>query len=454
MLLKHRFQTIIAQKSFGFLLGLAAFIIIMVLGELFVAVQRQDAETRLHINKVAYASAVRARIERELNSLLYLNSGLSSYLVVNNDKLKDDELNDILAVLYRSSRHVRNFGIAEGYRLTYVYPKKGNERAIGLYYPDQTAEWPLIRKVIASGKPALAGPIKLVQGGSGLVYRVPIMICDDYWGLLSTVIDIDSLFKAIADQTQDENFSYALRSHAIAGIESKPLTGDQSLFQQKESVIQEIEIPGGRWSLAVLARSNDLLLTMALVQRLASLLLGSMLGWLLYSLIRNRGELARLVMFDSLTGLPNRRMLQEHFQMAAAHQQRSPKDNLVLLFLDLDGFKKINDTYGHKAGDAVLKATAERVRSMIRTNDTVARWGGYEFIVLLEQVAMPHMKELVRRLREQIESPIIFEGHQLTVGVSIGVEVCPDSGAELDDIIKHADHAMYEDKSVRKSMRC
>ena len=452
MLLKHRFQTIIAQKSFGALLGLAAFIIIMVLGELFVAVQRHDAETRLHINKMAYSSMVRARVERELNSLLYLNSGLSSYLVVNNNKLKGDELNNILAELYRSSRHVRNFGIAEGYRLTYIYPQKGNERAIGLYYPNQTAEWPLIKKIITSGKPALAGPIKLVQGGSGLVYRVPLMIDDNYWGLLSTVIDTDSLIKAISDQTQDTNFSYALRSHDIVGTESKSLTGDQSLFQLKDSVIQEIEIPGGRWSLAVLARSNDLLLTMALVQRLASLLLGSMLGWLLYSLIRNRGELARLVMFDSLTGLPNRRMLQEHFQMAAAHQQRSPKDNLVLLFLDLDGFKKINDTYGHKAGDAVLKATAERVRSMIRTNDTVARWGGDEFIVLLEQVAMPHMKELVRRLREQIESPIIFEGHQLTVGVSIGVEVCPDSGAELDDIIKHADHAMYEDKSVRKSM--
>lgn len=73
--------------------------------------------------------------------------------------------------------------------------------------------------------------------------------------------------------------------------------------------------------------------------------------------------------------------------------------------------------------------------------------------MLLEQVSMPHLEELIRRLREQIELPVTFEGLQLTVGVSIGVEVCPDSGAELDDIIKHADHAMYEDKSVRKSMK-
>lgn len=124
-------RPLIASPRFGLVVALGVFLLLVLLGELFVSIDQREAKTRLTSETLAHASELRGRIERELNSLLYLNSGLSSYLVVRRDNIQEAEVSDILAVLHRSSRHVRNFGIAIGDQLIYVYPKAGNEAAIG-----------------------------------------------------------------------------------------------------------------------------------------------------------------------------------------------------------------------------------------------------------------------------------------------------------------------------------
>ncbi len=446
-----KLQNLMSNQRFAWVVALCVFVVCVLLGEMFVSIQEREANIKRNIETVSYASTLRSRVERELNALLFLNSGLGSYLVVRNDSLQGKEVNDILAVLYRSSQHVRNFGVAVGYRLTYVHPLEGNQSAVGLYYPDQPKQWPMIQKIVASKKPALAGPIALVQGGNGLIYRAPLFIGGKYWGLLSTVIDADSLFQSIFEQTTDGNFVFALRSKEVMGIEDKAILGDQSLFARPGGVVQDIDIPGGRWVLAVQARRNNFLLDMTTAQRMVSVLLGGLIAWLLYLLMCHRTELSRLVMFDTLTGLPNRRLLQDRYRMVVARHQRHPQQLCALLFLDLDGFKKINDDHGHKAGDAVLQETAQRVRTLVRANDTVARWGGDEFVLLIDNMTQTHLNTLMVRLREAVEVPIDFEGHSLVVGASIGVAVYPEKGAELEDLLKIADQNMYHDKAQRKA---
>jgi len=440
----------LVSRLYALASAVVVFVLILGIGEVFLRTQTQEAEDAAHIEAISRAATLRARVERELNALLYISSGLGGYLVVRNDSLRAKEVNDILSVLYRNARHVRNFGIAVGYRLTYVYPHAGNEKAIGLYYPDQPDQWPVIRRIVDSGVPALAGPLQLVQGGSGLVYRVPLSIDGRYWGMLSTVIDADSFFKAIFAESAESQRECAIRGKDGLGKKGEAVFGDMALFDRPENVVQEIDIPGGRWIIAVAPTISTYQRDLSLVVRLISVVLGGLIGWMMHMLMRNRSELADLAMYDALTGLPNRLLMEDRADMALARQRRHPDQLCAMLFFDLDGFKDINDRHGHKAGDAVLRATAERARATVRRNDTVARWGGDEFIVLLEDVSQGTLDALQQRLRDEIETPVEFEGLTLRVGVSIGVAIFPDNGANLDDLVKMADGGMYRDKSRRK----
>lgn len=438
------------SRLHAFLAAALALLVVLALGEMTQRVQSMDRDNERRMATIAHAAVLRAKVERELNSLLYLSSGLGSYLMVRNDSIQAGEINDILAMLHRSSRHVRNFGVAIGDRLTYVYPLKGNEKAIGLNYREQPAQWPVIRKIIEDGRAALAGPVDLVQGGHGIIYRVPLFIDGKYWGLLSTVIDTDTFFAAIFDDVDNGRYRLALRGKDGSGRGGDRVWGDLAAFDQPDAAIQEIDVPGGHWAIAVAAAAVEPPRKADIIIRLLSGMLGALIAWMLYALIRNRAELAHRALYDDLTGLPNRILLEDRANMAFARQHRSQEQLCALLFLDLDGFKGINDDYGHKAGDAVLRATADRAKAAVRVNDTVARWGGDEFIVLMENVSREMLDSLMARLRASLETPVEFEGRKLKVGISMGLALHPDMGGDLDEALKIADQRMYEDKLARR----
>ena len=436
---------------FAIMAAALSFLLILTLGELLLGSYLHDRDTKHHLDTVARASLLRAKVETELNSVLYLSSGLGSYLLVRNDTIDRREVNDILAVLHRSSHHVRNFGIAVGYRLTYVFPLCGNEQAIGLYYPDQADQWPGIQKVIEDGKPALTGPLNLVQGGRGIVFHVPLFLEGRYWGLLSTVINADELFSSINQEADEGRYRFALRGKDGTGRSGEPIWGDPSLFDEPNSVVQDIDIPGGSWAIAVKAAPVTSPQFIQTIVRLISIAIGSLIAWLLHALIRNRSELARHALYDNLTALPNRVLLEDRAEMAFARQSRTPGQLCALLFIDLDRFKDINDDFGHKAGDAVLKATAARAKAAVRSNDTVARWGGDEFIILLENITPEMIETLIVRLRASLQAPIEFEGQSLTIGASIGMAIHPEGGGDLDETLKIADQRMYDDKLSKRN---
>ncbi len=162
---------------------------------------RQLEESRQRL--MSRAGEVRALLLGELNASLHLATGLASYISARDGRIDTAELEPWLRGLLRQSGLLRNIGLAPNNRISYVYPLAGNEAALGLYYPDQPQQWPAVQAVIASGKPLLAGPLPLVQGGRGLVYRVPVFLDDRaYWGLISTVIDYDRLY-SLADRAAD-----------------------------------------------------------------------------------------------------------------------------------------------------------------------------------------------------------------------------------------------------------
>lgn len=165
---------------------------------------------------------------------------------------------------------------------------------------------------------------------------------------------------------------------------------------------------------------------------------------------RERRALERLAFFDPLTELPNRALLGDRLEQALLKSNRSGAP-VALIFMDLDDFKGVNDALGHAIGDALLRAVAERLRRSVRAGDTVARWGGDEFIVLLPSITRAEdAAGVARAILEGLRAPFIFSGYHLYSGASLGVSVFPDTASDADDLIKHADAALYEVKNSDK----
>jgi diguanylate cyclase (GGDEF)-like protein len=173
---------------------------------------------------------------------------------------------------------------------------------------------------------------------------------------------------------------------------------------------------------------------------------------MLHVAARDHGKmLEALALNDPLTGLANRRLLAERMSMALAHARRN-KGAMALVYLDLDGFKQINDTLGHSAGDVLLKMVAGRLVATVREEDTVARLGGDEFMIALRDVGDADRAATVAlKVIEAVSLPYDIEGHTVRITTSAGISIYPVHGEDADSLMKSADLALYEAKHAGKN---
>ncbi|MES3007649.1 MAG: diguanylate cyclase [Pseudomonadota bacterium] len=149
---------------------------------------------------------------------------------------------------------------------------------------------------------------------------------------------------------------------------------------------------------------------------------------------------------DALTGLANRALFQDRLQSIMARVRREHA-RFAVLYIDLDNFKDVNDAYGHGIGDQLLQEVARRLRGCIRESDTIARFGGDEFVVLLDSIVLPsHAMHVARKINAALAFPFELNGQQLQVRPSIGVAVYPEDGDDATELLRHADEAMYASK--------
>jgi diguanylate cyclase (GGDEF)-like protein len=162
---------------------------------------------------------------------------------------------------------------------------------------------------------------------------------------------------------------------------------------------------------------------------------------------RAEEQIRQLAFYDPLTRLPNRRLLEERLGTAITLATRQ-RTGLAVIVLDLDFFKRINDSLGHAAGDALLVEVARRMRECVRAADTVARPGGDEFMLVLPETGAEGAAHLAAKLVAGLAAPLRLEGHTLTVGCSLGISLFPDNGTDASVLIAHADTAMYRAKQA------
>jgi diguanylate cyclase (GGDEF)-like protein len=169
------------------------------------------------------------------------------------------------------------------------------------------------------------------------------------------------------------------------------------------------------------------------------------------SLIRDKERQTELAVRDGLTGLYNRRAFNELLAQAVAREDRQG-GRFGLLILDLDHFKKLNDTFGHPAGDAALKGAAEVLKQHLRRGDQAARYGGEEFVVILPGTDEAGAQHLAERVREAVEkNRLVFEGAKLSLTASFGLAMWPGDGKEPDALLASADRALYAAKQAGRN---
>ncbi|MDR7276929.1 GGDEF domain-containing protein [Catenuloplanes atrovinosus] len=241
----------------------------------------------------------------------------------------------------------------------------------------------------------------------------------------------------------DQALAGALRTHT-SGV-----TGDDYFSAHA--------VAGSDWRLVMTAPQASLLAPVESTGRVAWQLFAAFAAAMLaivligLSALARSARLARARLHDALTGLPNRALILERVDEAVAARRRTrpggSEGMVAVLFLDLDGFKPVNDAYGHAAGDALLKQVAARLTDTIRPEDTAGRFGGDEFLVLCRGLPdRDDARAIADRIRRRISEPYDVGGHTVIIGASIGIAVLDDGAQEPDALIHSADLALYRAK--------
>lgn len=270
-----------------------------------------------------------------------------------------------------------------------------------------------------------------VHQTSGVQSMVPVELAD------GDVVDIPQGVIVNAATTTDPQLRALIERRGVRDALYTPL-------RRGEQLVGTLFVGGHSDSTGRDFGVTELKAFQASAQGLASRLDSSHLERIVAELSSREAELTHRVLHDPMTGLANRLFFNERVEAAA----RSAEGELMaVLFIDLDNFKGVNDTYGHAAGDLVLVTVAQRLRECLRGADTAARLGGDEFAVILEHVKHPGEAARVgERILEAVREPVFYEGHHLPFGASIGAAVSPTGGADHAGVVRTADEAMYEAK--------
>lgn len=167
--------------------------------------------------------------------------------------------------------------------------------------------------------------------------------------------------------------------------------------------------------------------------------------------INAKKEINYLAYYDTLTGLPNRRCFKNQLEESVSLACRLQKV-IAVIFLDLDSFKAVNDTIGHKGGDELLKEVASRLSASVRRYDVVSRFGGDEFLIMMPQISyLDDVKKLISQIMDVFTKPIVIDDHKFNITASAGVSIYPFDGEDVETLVKNADMAMYESKAKNKN---
>lgn len=369
--------------------------------------------------------------------------------------------------LIKSIGGIENLQLAPDGIISNIYPLEGNETAIGydIVSTPKFKEEALLS--IKNHSLFVIGPVSLVQGGVAVISRAPIFLHKGtqrelFWGFSSAVIYLDALLEATQlKQLESEGYQYSLSRQHAATEETIVLSASATPLSDIQASTNLI-LPVGTWTLRISRDLGSQLKQRTLIGYGISFSVAFLLSIALYAILiqplklrtlvkEKTAELQKLAYNDPLTGLPNRRFLQDSLSKILHNNQRRKRVSAFIYF-DLDNFKRINDTIGHDVGDQVLVIAAERLNKLKGISDLVVRLGGDEFGILLGDIGdKAQAAEQANRILESIRAPIKMDSRDYNLSTSLGIAMIPEHGYDLVTIMQNADMALYQAKQKGKN---
>lgn len=393
-----------------------------------------------------------SQINAVVAGLLHKTETLSA-LVVQSDG-ETQNFDKVAAIIFDSPALV-NVLLAPDGIVCNVYPKQGNERVIG--YDLLGAGEGNIEAIMAkeSGQLIFGGPFNLVQGGQALVGRLPVYLDEPdgnkrFWGLVSVTLEYPRVLDDIhLSEFESAGFLYEIWRINPDTNEKQIIAKSTENISEHISYIEEyVPILNAGWYFRIAPARQWYGYPETWLMIFAGISISFLIAITSQKNIElklMRTELENMARIDALTQVFNRRYFMD---LAAIQVQRSMrlKNSCFIIMMDIDHFKKINDTYGHTTGDKVLENIAQRMKHLTRPYDLIGRYGGEEFIMLISDLDKQALLNVVERIRLSInENPIEIERNNINVSASFGVA----DATALDDFetgIKLADSALYTAK--------
>lgn len=401
---------------------------------------QKDRRTIAKLNAVTYGQ----RIENDIENEIEITDTLKQVLINGNGQI----INFSKIAENLMSYSIQSVQLAPNGVVTEIYPEEGNETGkIDLLKDSKRGEISNYAK--DHNITIIQGPIKLKQGGSGLVVRNPIYLEDKngqeyFWGFTIAVLRVPEIFEDSTNALSKFKYNYRLSREASV-LDKKYVEVDANCDKMIRPVTYNLTVGKEKWKLEIMPRagwSNSTTLYLIFFGGLSLVLLLTGLTIVLFLLDERRVELKELAHKDGLTKLYNRYGFDE---MAEKMISKNPKEHCVAVLLDVDDFKLINDMYGHAYGDKALISLSENMQKFFPSSALLGRNGGDEFCILLPNCTMEEVKE---SLIEFTKTPKTFsyKGQTYSFCISLGYAEYPNNAIERSQLMRCADTALYEVK--------
>lgn len=401
---------------------------------------QKDRRTIAKLNAVTYGQ----RIENDIENGIEITDTLKQVLINGNGQI----INFSKIAENLMSYSIQSVQLAPNGVVTEIYPEEGNETGkIDLLKDSKRGEISNYAK--DHNITIIQGPIKLKQGGSGLVVRNPIYLEDKngqeyFWGFTIAVLRVPEIFEDSTNALSKFKYNYRLSREASV-LDKKYVEVDANCDKMIRPVTYNLTVGKEKWKLEIMPKagwSNSTTLYLIFFGGLSLVLLLTGLTIVLFLLDERRVELKELAHKDGLTKLYNRYGFDE---MAEKMISKNPKEHCVAVLLDVDDFKLINDMYGHAYGDKALISLSENMQKFFPSSALLGRNGGDEFCILLSNCTMEEVKE---SLIEFTKTPKTFsyKGQTYSFCISLGYAEYPNNAIERSQLMRCADTALYEVK--------
>ena len=437
--------------------GLLTFVIALVITTIIAVIYMRAASNARRDRAQFLVESSAQKIQAEIQRREYITRMLeievsSSKGVITSDNFQvtsEEVFNDFLDIV--------DISLAPNGVVSYIYPlDNGMAARTNLFEDGVQGVYSDYSKM--SGTPIIMAPVTLDSGEYGIIIRRPIYTSQEktehtFWGFASVTLNQSAFLNSVNLKGLGEaGYEYRLTCKA-------PITGDERLIMEysEKALVAPVEamistVGGDAWYLQIEPTNNwsdplEVLVALVLAVIISSLAAFGASSYV--SMKANAKQLEILSYRDALTNLNNPRSYQEH--MEELSKKKLPYG---LIFMDLNDFKQVNDTYGHEAGDALLNIVAKRLQNSIREKDMAFRIGGDEFVVVIHgNYDKKFFEGVIARMRQNVAREVVLPNVTLQVSISAGYARCPEDGTKFEEVVKKADDAMYYNKRLMKAKR-